>query len=95
MHKVEARDGTIDKKLRKFRSDKAVIDGYFRILEELKMAQDPRSIGERKHGVLRNCYAIHLTKNHSLLYTYYPDQNLVKLIDLDDHKNLYGRDNRS
>ena len=94
MH-IVARDSTIDKKLKKFKSNKTIIDGYFRVLEELKITQDPRTISERKHGIYRNCHAIHITKNHSLLYIYYPEQNLVQLIDLDDHKNLYGRDNKS
>ena len=95
MHRVEARDNTIDKKLKNFKSNKAIIEGYIRVLEELKTTPDPRTIGERKHGIYRNCYAIHITKNHSLLYIYYREQNLVQLIDLDDHKSLYGRDNRS
>lgn len=28
MHRVEARDNTIDKKLKKFKSNKAIIEGY-------------------------------------------------------------------
>ncbi len=82
-------------KLKKFKSNKTVIAGYFRVLEELKMTPNPKTIGERKHGIYGNCFAIHITKSHSLIYIYYPEQNLVHLIDLDDHKNLYGRDNRS
>ena len=82
------------KKLKKFKSDKAIINGFSRILEELRDAPDPTKIGERKHGIYRNCLAIHITKNHSLLYRYFPEQDLLQLIDLDDHKGLYGRDNR-
>lgn len=84
----------VKKKLKKFKSDKAIIEGFYRTLEELSIAPDPTKIGERKHGFYRNCHAIHITKNHSLLYRYFPEQDLLHLIDFDDHKNLYGRDNR-
>lgn len=95
MRRVQARDGTIDKKLKKFKTDKTIIDGYLRALEDLKNAPDPTQIGERKHGRFRYCFAIHVTKNHSLVYLYYRDQDIVQLIDLDDHKTLFGRDNRA
>ena len=85
----------VKKKLKKFRSDKAIIRGYYRILEELIKSPDPTRIGERKHGIYRNCHAIHVTKNHSLLYRYFPEHDHLHLIDLDDHKSLYGRDNRA
>lgn len=83
------------KKLKKFKSAKTIIEGYHRVLEELETAPDPTEIGERKHGLYANCYAIHITKSHSLVYMYLPKENTVVLIDLDDHKNLFGRDNRA
>ncbi|MDE1727531.1 MAG: hypothetical protein KGH89_09780, partial [Thaumarchaeota archaeon] len=36
------------KKLKKFKSDKSIIEGYHRILEELETSPDPTEIGERK-----------------------------------------------
>jgi len=83
------------KKLKKFKSAKAIIEGYRRVLEELETSPDPTEIGERKHGLYANCYAIHITKSHSLVYMYLPKENTIVLIDLDDHKNLFGRDNRA
>jgi addiction module RelE/StbE family toxin len=83
------------KKLKKFKSDKAIIEGFSRVLKELKTSPDPTMIGERKHGLYANCYGVHITKNHSLVYMYMPKEDIVILVDLDDHKNLYGRDNRS
>ena len=83
------------KKLKKFKSDKAIVEGFSRVLKELQTAPDPTKIGERKHGLYSNCYGIHITKNHSLVYIYMSKEDLVILVDLDDHKNLYGRDNRS
>lgn len=82
------------KKLKKFKSDKSIIDGYSRILGELETSPDPTKIGERKHGLYANCHAIHISKNHSLVYMYLPKEDVIILLDLDDHKNLYGRDNR-
>ena len=95
MRQVEARDNTIDKKLKKFKSDKSIIDGYFRALEDLKSVSDPTTIGERKHGKYRFCFAVHITKSHSLIYLYLREKDLVQLIDLDDHKALFRRDNKS
>ena len=95
MRQVEVRDNTIDKKLKKFKSDKLIIDGYFRALEDLKSVSDPTTIGERKHGKYRFCFAVHITKSHSLIYLYLREKDLVQLIDLDDHKALFRRDNKS
>lgn len=83
------------KKLKKFRSDKAILEGFTRVLRELETSPDPTMIGERKHGLYVNCYGIHITKSHSLIYMYNSKEDIVILVDLDDHKNLYGRDNRS
>ena len=49
MRQVESRDNVIDKKLNKFKSDKSIIDGYFRALEDLKNIPDPTTIGEREN----------------------------------------------
>lgn len=85
----------IDKKLKKFRSDKAIIDGFKRTVNDLTTSDDPRKIGELKHGQYRYCYAIHITKSHSLIYRVFMTERVIQFIDLDDHKNLYGRDDRS
>jgi len=84
----------IDRKLKKFKSDKAIVDGFKRAVRDLAASNDPRQIGELKHGKYRYCYAIHITKSHSLVYRVFMTEKVIQLIDLDDHKNLYGRDNR-
>lgn len=84
----------IDRKLRKFKSDKAIVDGFKRVIKDLAASNDPRQIGELKHGKYRYCYAIHITKSHSLVYRVFVTEKVIQLIDLDDHKNLYGRDNK-
>lgn len=95
MWQIEAADGTINKKLKKFRTDKAIIQGYKRIVGDLAVSDDPRKLGESKHGRYKYCYAIHVSKSHSLVYRVFFAENIVQLIDLDDHKNLFGRDNRT
>jgi len=92
---VQPFDDTIDKKLRKYRANKPLIKNYKKFIEELEIIDDPAEIGNRKHGKYKNCFGRHLTKSFSLIYTINYDENVVYLIDLDDHKNLYGRDNRS
>ncbi|NHI03645.1 hypothetical protein DYY67_2281 [Candidatus Nitrosotalea sp. TS] len=54
------------KKLKKFKSDKSIIEGYYRILDDLETSPDPTKIGERKHGLYVNYHAIHISKNHAL-----------------------------
>ncbi|MBM3903572.1 MAG: hypothetical protein FJ357_00290 [Thaumarchaeota archaeon] len=94
MWQIDSNSHHLEKKLKKFKSDKTVIDGFKRTIAELAESDDPRKFGEMKHGKFRYCYAIHITKSHSLLYRVFIDEQIIQLIDLDDHKNLYGRDNR-
>jgi mRNA-degrading endonuclease RelE of RelBE toxin-antitoxin system len=88
---IQLFDGTIEKKLKKFKSNQPLIKNF---IQDLKNADDPVSLGELKHGFYKNCIGKHLTKSHSLIYYIDYSKKTVWLIDLDDHKNLYGRDNR-
>ena len=49
-------------------------------------------MGERKHGHLRHLYSYRITKSIRLLYLVDRRRNAIALVDLDDHKNVYGRD---
>lgn len=92
---VEPYDDTIDKRLRKFKSDTPVIKNFKNFVQELEFIDDPAEIGERKHGKYRDCFGAHMTKSVSLVYSVNYEKNTVYLVDLDNHKNLYGRDNHS
>lgn len=92
---VQPFDDTIEKKLKKFKSNKPLIKNYKIFIEELKTTIDPRTLGELKHARFQYCYGKHLTKSHSLIYYVDFQKRIVYLIDLDDHKNLYGKDNRA
>jgi len=91
---IDSADSAIDRKLKRFRSDKAIIKGYKTAVEDLAASEDPTALGERKHGRLKYCYSYDVTKSHRLLYRVISESRTIQLIDLDDHKNLFGRDNR-
>jgi mRNA-degrading endonuclease YafQ of YafQ-DinJ toxin-antitoxin module len=92
---IQPFDDTIDKKLKKFRSNQPLIKNFTNFIEDLKTTDDPARLGESKHGTYKNCIGKHLTKSHALIYYVEYSKGIVWLVDLDDHKNLYGRDNRS
>ncbi|MDE2588805.1 type II toxin-antitoxin system RelE family toxin [Candidatus Nitrosotalea okcheonensis] len=93
MWQIDFDSFSIEKKLKKFKSDKMVITNFKRIVVELANSENPRKMGELKHGRYRYCYGIHVTKSHTLLYRIFEEKKIIQLVDLDDHKNLYGRDN--
>jgi len=88
-------DNTIDKKLSKFGSDKIIIKNYKQAIIDLTNSEDPTKLGDRKHGRFKYCYGYNITKSIRLLYRVFFKEKVIQLIDLDDHKNLFGRDNRS
>ena len=88
-------DATVDKKLKKFKSNKPLVKNYKNFIQELATADDPATLGDRKHGRYRNCIGKHLTKSHSVIYAIDYESIVVYLVDLDDHKNLYGRDDQN
>lgn len=90
---IQPYDHTIDKKLKKFKSNKQLVKNFTNFIQELKITNDPAKLGESKRGLYNNCMGIHLSKSHTLIYYVDYSKNIVWLIDLDDHKNLYGRDN--
>jgi len=54
-----------------------------------------QEIWENQNRDTRKCFGKHMTKSHSLIYYVDFEKRTVYLIDLDDHKNLYGKDNRA
>ena len=92
---IQPFDDTIDKKLKKYKSNTPLIKNFKIFIEELEVIENPADIGDKKHGAFKNCYGRHLTKSFSLIYSINYESHVVILVDLDDHKNLYGRDNRS
>lgn len=83
------------KGVKSIRGNERATKNLISFLEELKICKDPADIGERKSGSYRNCYGVHLTKSVSLIYRIDYKLHTVYLIDIGDHKRLYGRDGRS
>lgn len=86
---------TLKKKLKRFRSDIPVIEGFQRKAKELETFPDPNQYGELKRGKWKKCRAEHITSSVSFVFRYFKDIDFIQFIDLDDHKTLFGRDNRS
>lgn len=90
-----AEDDIIAKKMRKFRSDADVTKGYANALRDLAGSDDPSAAGVRKRGRLRHCYSYNVTKSHRVIYMVRWKERVIQIIDVDDHKNVFWRDNRA
>ena len=91
MWKIRPSD-KLDRKVNKLRSNTEVFDGYKNALFELVRSADPESMGERKRGHLCHLYGYRITKPYRLLHHVDRDNREIVVVDLDDHKNVYGRD---
>lgn len=85
-------DGDLDKKMARFRSNADIVRRYRVAVTDLAQSADPTRVGRRKRGSLRQLYSYDLTKSFRLLYSVDRRGMEIHLVDLDDHKNLYGRD---
>ncbi len=92
MWTIQSADSSIDKSLKKYRSDKDLICSYKQAIIDLTDAVDPTTLGERKHGRFKFCYSYNLTKSYRLLYRVFFEEKIIQLIALGDHKELFGRD---
>lgn len=82
----------MDRKVRKLRSNHEVFDEYKNALFELMHSIDPEKLGDRKRGPLHRLYSYRITKSYRLLYYVDRTKGEIVTVDLDDHKNVYGRD---
>lgn len=85
----------LEKKLKKYKSNKDVINAYYVFLNEVAMCEDPTRMGRRKRGDYERFYAKHLTKSVSVIFEIRYDTHTIYVTNIGDHKSLYGRDNRS
>ena len=88
---VQLSNSTV-KSIRHYRADKAVIENYRRFVEELKYSENPEAEGVRKKGRHRHCIGTHLTKSVVLVYRINHAAHRIDLLDMGDHKTVYGRD---
>ena len=92
---AKVRKWNLKRQYNKFDKNKDVIKNYKQAIQDLANSQDPIQIGERKHGRYKYCFSYNITKSHRLLYRVFVKENTIQLIDLDDHKNLFGRNNKA
>ncbi len=92
MWTIQSADSSIDKSLKKYRSDKDLICSYRQAIINLGNSEDPTTLGERKHGRFKYCYSFKLTKSYRLLYRVFIEEKIIQLIALGDHKELFGHD---
>ena len=90
MWTIQSADSSIDKKLKKYRSDQDLITSYRQAITTLTNSDDPASLDKRKHGKLKFCYSYKLTQSYRLLYGVSHTEKIIQLIDLGDHKELFG-----
>ena len=83
-------DDYFAKKLRRLRSNQEVIDRYKTASADLARSVNPEELGDRKRGRLRYLRAYRITKSYRLLYDVDRSKNAIIMVDLDDHKNIYG-----
>lgn len=80
------------RKLYRLRSNAEVIGKYREASFDLTHSTSPESRGDRKRGRLSHSYVYRITKSYRLVYRVDRDKEEIVMVDLDDHKNIYGRD---
>ena len=88
-------EGKMLKALKNFKGNAPVMAKLTKLIGCMKVCKNPSTLGERKHGVHGGCYGAHLTKSVSLIYSIDYASHTVWILDIGDHKRLYGRDDRS
>ncbi len=81
-----------DKHKKGYLHDQAVSKALCERLESLQNAEDPGRLGDIKIGPLKGVYGTRLSKSVRLLFVVDYDAQLIRLLDIGDHKKVYGRD---
>ena len=87
-------NSSLDKKLKRLRSNPALIKAYKHVINRLSEAEDPAKLGKRPHGPYSAFYECRLSGSHRLVYGVDRSGHRVILYKVGDHKELFGRDNR-
>ena len=81
-----------DKNYAHYLRDADTIKKSQQLIELLSQVKDPGRLGDRKNGRLRGMYTMKLTKSIRLSYAVDYDKRQIRLLDVGDHKTVYGRD---
>ena len=88
---VEA-TGIFHKNAKKYSKDTQVRNALNSRLTLLQNREFPERLGDIKSGSLRGIYGLRLTKSIRLLYQVDYDTHTIRLINVGDHKEVYGKD---
>ena len=81
-----------EKHVKKFWCDQVVSKMLCERLKSLMGAEDPERLGDHKIGRLNGTYGIRLSKSVRLLYAVDCPARVIRLLDIGNHKEVYGRD---
>lgn len=85
-------DGSIDRALRRYKAGKSVRNACRRAVQDLAYSDDPPTMGVPKRGRHAGCFGTHITKSVVLLYRTGYTSHRIDLLELGDHKTVYGSD---
>jgi len=74
-----------------YRADKAVINNCRRLASDLACSDNPAAMGVPKKGKYSGCLGTHITKSVVLVYRIDYAARRIDLLDVGDHKRVYGR----
>lgn len=77
---------------RKYMHNQTVNKALCERLESLQVARDPGRLGDIKLGPLNGVYGTRLSRSVRLLYLVDHAAQVIRLLAIGDHKEVYGRD---
>lgn len=81
-----------DKHRKRHLHDQAVSEALCERLKSLQNAEDPGRLGGIKLGPLNGVYGAWLSKSVRLLFVVDYGTQVIRLLDIGNHKEVYGRD---
>ena len=82
---------TVREQLEYYRADKAVTHSYLQFVKELARSGNPASMGSPKKGRHHGAFGRRITKSVRLVYRICYAARRIDLVNLGDHKRVYGR----
>lgn len=81
-----------EKHVKAYLHDQRITKALCERLESLRDAKCPERLGDHKIGRLNGAYGTRLSKSVRLLYVIDYSARVIRLLDIGDHKEVYGHD---
>lgn len=81
-----------ERHLKGYRHDQAITGALSERLESLRGVEESERLGDHKIGRLEGTYGMRLSKSVRLLYAVDHPARVIRLLDIGNHKEVYGRD---